>query len=127
MLVFAAVPALASHQDDEVDFDSNGFFVGNDFDEDESVDAPVSQSFEQEAQSGDVSQSYSVSNSGDNSNICAPALQFSNTGNLQNAQGFVQYGTETDDIEFSGSSFVFKPELAASCDQSIQQAAAVYR
>ncbi len=86
--------------------------------------AQLEQEFEQEAESGDVETEFSVENSGDNSNICASALQFGNTGNLQNVQGFVQYNTETEDIEVEGSSFTFEPSLEAECEQSIEQAAA---
>jgi hypothetical protein len=104
------------------DFDGNGID-----DDDDAAAAPVAvQEFGQEAESGDVSLSNEVVNTGDNSNVCAPTQQFANTGNLQNAQGFVQYGTETDDIEFSGSSFVFEPSLEAVCDQTIEQSAVAY-
>jgi hypothetical protein len=65
-----------------------------------------------------------IGNSGDNSNQCVAPMQFGNTGNLQNQQGFVQSGSEADDVEFSGSSFVFAPEQAVQCDQSVEQAAA---
>ncbi len=84
----------------------------------------ASQEQEQEVESGDVESTFEVSNEGDNSNLCPAALQFSNTGNLQNAQGFAQYQTETDDIEFAGSEFVFEPAVEVTCDQSIEQAAA---
>ncbi len=84
----------------------------------------VSQEFEQEAESGDVETEFSVENEGDNSNLCPAAFQFSNTGNFQNAQGFVQYNATTDDIEASGIEVVFGGELAVECDQTIQQAAA---
>ncbi len=90
------------------------------------ADTVVSQGFGQEAESGDAEISYEVSNSGDNSNVSVPALQFANTGNLQNAQGFVQYGSETDDIEISGSELVFAPSLESASEQSIEQAAAAY-
>ncbi len=86
--------------------------------------AQLEQEFEQESESGDVSNSFSASNSGDNSNLCPAALQFSNTGNDQNAQGFVQYNTETDDIELTGNTWTVEPSLEVTCEQSIEQAAA---
>ncbi len=83
--------------------------------------------FEQEAESGDVSLSNKVSNSGDNSNQNAPAAQFANTGNNQNAQTFVQSDSETDDVEFEGGSMEFNPSIEFDSDQSIEQAAAAGR
>jgi hypothetical protein len=73
---------------------------------------------------GSVSLSTSVTSSGDNSNQCVAPLQFGNTGNVQNAQGFLQYNSTADDIEFSGSSFAFTPSLTDTCTQQVQQAAA---
>jgi hypothetical protein len=102
-------------------FDDNGFF--DKFDDQNAV--PVQQSFEQETdETGDVNLSLGIGNSGDNSNQCVAPMQFGNTGNLQNQQGFVQSGSEADDVEFSGSQFVFAPEQAVQCDQSVEQAAA---
>jgi hypothetical protein len=80
--------------------------------------------FEQEAESGDVSLSNRVSNSGDNSNQSAPAVQFANTGNNQNAQTFVQSDSEADDVELEGGSLEFSPSVEFDSDQSIEQAAA---
>ena len=87
--------------------------------------AQVSEEFEQEIDdTGNVTLNTSVTSSGDNSNQCVAPLQFGNTGNIQNAQGFLQYNSTADDIEFSGSSFTFAPELTNTCDQAVQQAAA---
>ena len=88
-----------------------------------------------------------VSNSGDNSNICAPILQVINTGNVLNEQGilqalapiiFDQYGNPlqifrnpddlsdfVDDVlDLEGSSIDMAPSLDVNCDQTIEQAAA---
>ena len=79
---------------------------------------------------GDIEANLSVESSGDNSNQCVAPLQFGNTGNIQNAQGFLQYNSTADDIEFSGSSFEFAPvveppnPLTPLCEQTVQQAAA---
>lgn len=78
----------------------------------------------QEAQSGDVYQQFSASNTGDNSNQCASAMQFGNTGNNQNSQGVIQSGSQSGDVEFSGGSFNFAPTNVQSCDQKVQQSAA---
>jgi hypothetical protein len=47
-----------------------------------------------------------------------------NTGNVANEQGVVQYQTTTDDIDFTGSSITIEPSTTATCDQTIEQAAA---
>jgi hypothetical protein len=85
----------------------------------------VSQDFEQRAESGDVNQSFNVSNSGDNSNQCAGIQGVANTGNAQNQVGVIQYGSEADDIEFedSGASITVSPNSFTSCDQQVNQAA----
>jgi hypothetical protein len=85
----------------------------------------VSQSFDQQAESGDVSQSFNVSNSGDNSNQCANVQGVANTGNAQNQIDLLQYGSETDDFEFDevGSTITVSPENSTTCDQQVNQAA----
>ena len=91
--------------------------------------APViTQEFDQEAQSGDVSQSFNVSNTGDNSNQCAGIQGVANTGNAQNQIGVLQYGSEADDFSFedSGSSINVSPSNSTSCDQQVNQAATAY-
>ena len=124
---------------DEEDFDEEGFFFGDEEDffsdeEDEDFDGDgfggsgVSQSFDQEAESGDVSQSFNVSNTGDNSNQCANVQGVANTGNAQNQIGVLQYGSEADDFSFedSGSSITVSPNSATRCDQEVNQAATAY-
>ena len=85
----------------------------------------VSQDFQQQAQSGDVNQSFNVSNTGDNSNQCAGIQGVANTGNAQNQGGVIQHGTEAEDIEFedSGASITVSPNSFTSCDQQVNQAA----
>ena len=126
------------------DFEEEGFFFGDDrfedgfffdddrFEEDFDEDfdgggsAGVSQSFEQEAESGDVNQSFEVSNSGDNSNQCVGINGTANTGNAQNQIGVIQYGSEADDFEFedSGASINVGGSSTTTCDQQVNQAAA---
>ena len=93
--------------------------------------AQVTEEFGQETEdTGNVATNLSVSSTGDSSNQCVPAIQFGNTGNVQNAQGFLQYNSTSDDIEFGGSSMTFAPvvqppnPLTPLCAQTVQQAAA---
>jgi hypothetical protein len=101
---------------DDDRFDNNGF---------DNNPVGISQEFSQETdETGDVDLSLGIGNSGDSSNQCVAPVQFGNTGNLQNQQGFLQYGSEADDVEFEGSQFVFAPQQLVSCDQSVEQSAA---
>jgi hypothetical protein len=86
--------------------------------------AVVSQEFsERRITSGKASPSFSVSNSGDNSNICATGQQVVNTGNVANQQGVSQYASNADDIDLSGSSIEISPSATGTCTQSIEQSA----
>ncbi len=112
-------------------FGEDGFFFEKDrFEDDDLVDdaAGITQSFDQQAESGDVSQSFNVSNSGDNSNQCAGIQGVANTGNAQNQTGVLQYGSEADDFSFedSGASINVSPTNSTSCDQQVNQAATAY-
>jgi hypothetical protein len=124
---------------DEEELEDEGFFFGDDRnndndrdwwnddrnDNDDEVVPAVSQSFDQQAESGDVSQSFNVSNTGDNSNQCANVQGVANTGNAQNQIGVLQYGSEADDFEFedSGASINVSPSSSVRCDQAVNQAA----
>ena len=72
---------------------------------------------------GDIELSTEVSSEGNNSSQCVAPTQFGNTGNSQNFQGFLQYDSELDDVEFGGSAFSFEPAQEVTCDQKVQQAA----
>ncbi len=125
LLGLAAAPAAA--QDFEVeDFEGGFLVVGNDgFVDDGFVVGPFAQEFEQEdVESGDVEPVVDISNTGDNVNLSPAVLQSANSGNVQNAQGVVQYQSEADDIEFGGSSITIESESAGECTQTIEQAAA---
>jgi hypothetical protein len=115
-------------------FGDEGFFFGEDdpFEDDEDFGGEyfggsggVYQGFDQEAESGDVNQSFDVSNTGDNSNQCANVQGVANTGNAQNQIGVLQYGSEADDFSFedSGSSIEVSPNSSTRCDQAVNQAA----
>ena len=87
--------------------------------------AQIGQEFEQETESGDVDQSFSVTSEGDNSNQCAGIQGVANTGNAQNQLDLIQYGSEADDFEFDevGSTITVSPENTTTCDQQVNQAA----
>ncbi len=116
MLMVAAVPALAQRGDGDRDhrhhfFDRDG--------------GGISQESEQDAESGDVNQSFTVTSEGDNSNQCVGIQGVANTGNAQNQIDLIQYGSESDDFEFEdvGSSIEVSPENSTTCDQQVNQAA----
>ena len=85
----------------------------------------ITQETEQESESGDVDQSFSISSEGDNSNQCVGIQGAANTGNAQNQTSLIQYGSEADDFEFDevGSSIDVSPTSTTTCDQQVNQAA----
>jgi len=95
-------------------FDDGFFFGGDGFGD-----------FEQEAESGDIDQSFDVSSTGDNSNQTVGTQGVANTGNAQNQIGVFQIGSEADDFEFDevGSSIEVSPTTTTSSDQEVKQAA----
>ena len=113
-------------------WDGNHWWKDHDdrHDHDEVIGAApaVEQSFEQEAESGDVNQSFNASNRGDNSNQCAGIQGVANTGNAQNQISVVQNGSTADDFSFedSGASITVSPNSFTSCEQQVNQAAAAY-
>ena len=90
--------------------------------------AQVSQGLGNEGESGDVTPSFSVASKGNNSNQCVQPLQFGNAGNMNNAQGALQYASQTGgplgNISLGGPTFSFTPELTAPCTQAVQQSSA---
>jgi hypothetical protein len=153
MLVVFAAPALADDRDFDgfddgfiviVDCDDDGFFDdcnnNDDFCDDFFNDCNNNDDFddgfffgggdgfgdfEQEAESGDVDQSFDVSGTGDNSNQSVSTQGVANTGNAQNQIGVFQIGSEADDFEFDevGSSIEVSPTNTTSSDQDVDQAA----
>ena len=71
--------------------------------------APAMADVEQEADSGDVKQSFKVSNSGDNSNQSAGIQGVANTGNAQSALSVNDFndGFVDDDFFFDDDDFFF--------------------
>src|SRR5215210_4065441 len=159
MLVFSPGPALADYRDDRWDdrqeelfFD--GFFFDGFFDDDLEdferfdFDGELAQDVEQDAESGDIDQSFDVSQTGDNSNQCVGVQGVANTGNAQNVTDVTQLGAQEDDfndfdrerfffdgfdrfdgdggdLEFEdvGSTIEVSPTNTTSCDQQVNQAA----
>jgi hypothetical protein len=88
-------------------------------------ESAVSQDSEQDAESGELNQSFNVSQTGDNSTQCAGIQGVGNTGNAQNLTDVLQYGSEADDFEFEegGSTIEMNPTNTTTCDQQVNQAA----
>jgi hypothetical protein len=158
MVAALALPAFAQDRNDwwedrgddsleELFFD--GFFFDGFFDADLedferfNFDGDLSQDVEQDAESGDVDQSFDVSQTGDNSNQCVGVQGVANTGNAQNVTDITQLGAQEDDfndfdrdrfdrfdgdggdLEFEdvGSTIEVSPTNMTSCDQQVNQAA----
>ena len=87
--------------------------------------AQLDQGTEQEAESGELDQSFEVTGSGDNSNQCVGIQSVGNTGNAQNVIDLIQYGSTADDFEFEevDSSIDVSPVNTTECDQQVNQAA----
>src|SRR5215210_4627704 len=85
--------------------------------------AQVNQESEQEAESGDVDQSFTVSGEGDNSNQCVGITGVANTGNAQNQRGLIQYSSEADEFEFEdvGADLSVSGTGTTTCDQQVNQ------
>jgi hypothetical protein len=89
------------------------------------VIAQVSQDTEQEGESADLDQTFTVTGSGDNSSQCANIQGVGNTGNAQNVTDVLQYGSTADEFEFEevGSTIDVSPTNSTTCDQQVNQAA----
>ena len=87
--------------------------------------AQVTQGTEQEAESGEVDQSFEITGEGDNSNQCAGIQGTTNTGESQNVLDVLQYESTADDFEFEevGSDITVSPTNTTTCDQQVNQAA----
>lgn len=85
---------------------------------------PVNNGTAQEDESGNVELSFSVDQSGNNSDQCVTPQQFANTGSQQNGQGVLQYVSASGDINPEDGAFTFAPESTVPCTQAVQQSAA---
>jgi hypothetical protein len=85
--------------------------------------AQVTQTPEQEVESGDSSQTFTVTGGGDNSNACQGIQGISNTGNAVNNPNILQYASEGEvEIDDSGN-FEISPSSTTTCSQQVNQAA----
>ena len=125
MLLVAALPALAADDRGDGDRNDNNNHRDHNNRNNSDGDPVITQENEQETESGDVSQSFNVSNTGDNSNQCVGLQGVANTGNAQNQTSLIQYGSESGDFEFDevGSTITVSPENSTTCDQQVNQAA----
>ena len=107
----------------EDDFDGDGF-DGDGFDFD-GFDGDFDQDVEQDAESGDVDQSFDVSSTGDNSNQCVSTQGVANTGNTQNSVSLGLLGGDLDDLEIedSDTSIEVSPTNTTDCTSEVNQAA----
>ena len=108
MVLAVAIPALASSAN-----------TGN-------LQDVLGQGSEQEADSGEISQSFESTGSGDNSNQCLEFNGTANTGNLQSSTGFSQYDSEIEEFEQDdvGNDLTVTGNSPITCDQQVNQAAA---
>jgi hypothetical protein len=88
--------------------------------------AQVTNESEQDADSGEVNQSFNVSSEGDNGSQCAGIVGNANTGNAQNQIDLIQYASDADDFDFedTGANLDVSGTGTTTCDQQVNQAAA---
>lgn len=113
---------------DELCEDFDGDFRCDDEDDFFDFGDVITQETEQDAESGDVWQSFDVSQTGDNSNQCVGVQGVANTGNAQNTINVFNLGGEDAEFEFDevGSTIDVSPVNTTTCDQEVNQAAAAY-
>jgi uncharacterized protein (UPF0333 family) len=87
--------------------------------------AQLEQDNEQEADSSEVSQNFSVEGSGDNSTQCVGIQGVGQTGNAQNQTNIFQYASTVDEFEFEevGGTITASPTNTTSCEDQVNQAA----
>jgi len=112
------------------DFDGD-FFCDDEEEEENLFDGfgdGLFQTSDQQAESGDVDQSFLVTGGGANSNQCAGVQGVSNTGNAQIELNILNLGGEIDDFELEDleSSLTVDPTNTTTCDQEVNQSATAY-
>jgi hypothetical protein len=89
--------------------------------------AQVTQSNELSNESGDSSQTFTVTGGGDNSSSCNMIQGINNTGSALNNTGVLQYASDKGSVSASGGNFELSPEqnkgVATPCTQQVNQAA----
>jgi hypothetical protein len=114
MVIVAAVPVLAQGGDRN---HNHHHFFNHD-------GGGVTQESEQDADSGDLNQSFNVTGGGANSNQCVGGQVVGNTGNAQNQIGVIQYASEGEfEFDDTGASIDVSPTNTTSCNQQVNQAA----
>ena len=83
--------------------------------------AQVSQGTANQSESGNLSPSFTVTDSSSNSSQSVSPLQFGNTGNVNNSQGFLQYASGSGNLQAEGPTITFAPQLNGSSNQPVQQ------
>jgi hypothetical protein len=86
----------------------------------------ISQEFEQEAESGDINQSFTATGGGDNGSQCATVTGDLKAGNLQNTTGSLQFAFDIEEIEQEDidSDLSITGTSTGTCDQQVNQVAA---
>ena len=112
------------------DFDGD-FFCDDEEDEDNLFDGfgdGLFQTSDQQAESGDVDQSFLVTGGGANSNQCVGVQGVANTGNAQIELNILNVGGEIDDFELEDleSSLTVDPTNTTTCEQQVNQSATAY-
>jgi hypothetical protein len=107
MVLALAVPALAG-----------GTNTGN-------AQNTIGQEASQEAESGEVDQSFESTSTGDNSNVCLAPSFVTNTGNAQNQTSLVQEDSTAGEFEFDEAStdITVGGTNETTCEQGVNQAA----
>ena len=86
--------------------------------------AQVSQENEQEVESGDSTQNFTVTGGGDNSSSCQMVQGITNTGNATNNTSILQYANDGAGVGISDSgNLTISPSQTTVCDQRVNQAA----
>lgn len=88
--------------------------------------AQVEQDLDQDTDSGDVDQEFTITGEGSNGNSCVGVTGLANTGNNQSQTGTIQYDSDIDEIEIedSGNELSVTGSSEVTCDQQVNQAAA---
>ena len=86
--------------------------------------AQVTHSNEQDVESGDSTQNFTITGGGDNSNACQGVQGINNTGNATNNTSVLQYANDNPEVELDDSgNFTISPSSSTVCDQRVNQAA----
>ena len=85
--------------------------------------AQIEQGNEQGVESGDSSQTFTVTGGGDNSNSCQGVQGVNNTGNAIQNTSVLQYASPTNPEIKDVGNFEISPSSSTSCTQQVNQSA----